>query len=153
MFLYQKNFHHLKNYSFFTLSLFLLLLADEKLLETISVSFIHASAKDDYLRLWVMRPRCGGRILSFERLEKCKIPMDQDRKGMRDVIEFFWLVKNVALESQKAILSLKDSNDDAVFDPKSKTFLPDLLKPCPIKPTKMNSCGGIVELDPISFIE
>ncbi|KAI8338156.1 hypothetical protein BC941DRAFT_470151 [Chlamydoabsidia padenii] len=63
------------------------------LLEGISVTFVHSSAKDDFLQLWVMRPRCGGAILSLECVAKVMIPLDQqDMIGVKNVNDFFWLV-------------------------------------------------------------
>ncbi|CAO3601378.1 unnamed protein product [Absidia cylindrospora] len=65
------------------------------------------------------------------------------------VIEFFWLVRNTLLKSQKAVASLMESSNNNVFATKSAS----LLKPMPIKPKKDTSCNGSVNLDPISFIK
>ncbi|CAO3588618.1 unnamed protein product [Absidia cylindrospora] len=122
--------------------------ADPTLLETVSVSFIHSSAKDDYVRLWVMGPRSGGEVLSFER----KIPMDpKDMTGIRDVIDF-WMVKSTVLPSQNAIVSLMKSNNENAFNMNSGS-LTSFLEPTPIKPKKDTNCSGIVDLDPVSFLE
>ncbi|CAO3588397.1 unnamed protein product [Absidia cylindrospora] len=100
-----------------------------------------------------MRPQCGGAILSFERVAKCKIPLDShDRTGIRNVINFFWLVKDALMKSQEAVTTLMESNDDNIFLSKSTTSLPKLLKPMPIKPSHDYMCDGIAQLDPVSII-
>ncbi|KAG0175042.1 hypothetical protein DFQ28_002324 [Apophysomyces sp. BC1034] len=110
--------------------------ANANLLEDISVNFIHTSAKE--------------RVVTY------KLTLDsQDSAGIRDAIEFFWLVKDILMKSQRAVTSLMKSNNENSFDfelvTNSRTPLPTLLKPTLIKPNKGAVCDGIVDSDPISF--
>ncbi|KAF7732351.1 hypothetical protein EC973_005247 [Apophysomyces ossiformis] len=128
--------------------------ADTSLIEQVQVLFVHTGGRDDKIRLWVMKPQFMGRIISFERVKSCSIPVERnDTSAFRDVIEFFWLVKQLLVQSVNAVEALRKSNDDNVFntDFSPKESLASLLEPTPFKPDKSLSCGGIVDLDPVSF--
>ncbi|CAO3596130.1 unnamed protein product [Absidia cylindrospora] len=54
--------------------------ADQELVNNLCVLFLHASGKDDYLRLWVMKPCFGGSALTFERMDKALITTNKNDK-------------------------------------------------------------------------
>ncbi|KAI9310538.1 hypothetical protein BX666DRAFT_2006883 [Dichotomocladium elegans] len=128
--------------------------ADKSLIEKVQVIFVHTSARDDKIRVWVMKPQCMGRIISFERVKSCTIPTGRtDITELKGVIEFFWLVKELLAESVNGIEALRKSNDDNILttDLDRSASLKSFLNPTPMKPDKKLQCDGIVDLDPVSF--
>ncbi|KAG0166937.1 hypothetical protein DFQ28_001040 [Apophysomyces sp. BC1034] len=131
--------------------------ADPELMEEVRVFFLHASGKDDCVRLWIMRPAARGELLTFERFRKVQIkPNAEDKKAIVDVARFFWDLKGLLEKACEAITNLNRSNYENVFDFEQQqlgTPLNHLLKPKPVKPQKQSHCNGITDLDPVSFTE
>ncbi|KAF7720617.1 hypothetical protein EC973_006929 [Apophysomyces ossiformis] len=129
--------------------------ADAKLLEDLSVVFLHASGKDKCLRAWVMRPVLGGKHLSFERVLKCEIdPNPSEVNATLNTLKFFWKLKILLEQSVAALAALKESHEQYLIyndEDETRTSLRDLLRPSPMKPKK-NDCVGIAELDPSSSL-
>lgn len=49
---------------------------------------------DDCVRFWVMRPRHGGRIITFERMDKVTITINyNDKREVIELINFVWKMK------------------------------------------------------------
>ncbi|KAI8137769.1 hypothetical protein BJV82DRAFT_633938 [Fennellomyces sp. T-0311] len=130
---------------------------DSSLMGDIRVFFVHASAKDQYIRLWSMRSVNEGEFISFERVMKVKVDPDHENvSGIHDVIEFFVHAKILLQRSCDALQALKRSHEEYVY--KSKEYkekhipLNKLLKAKPVKPNKADHLKNIGELDPSSSL-
>ncbi|KAF7722698.1 hypothetical protein EC973_002861 [Apophysomyces ossiformis] len=128
--------------------------AEPSLADEIRVFFLHSSAKDDYIRLWIMRPVLQGQFISFERHSKVKINKDRhNQRAVLDVVEFFLNLQQLLQRCMNAIEALKKSHESYIYEEKrDRKPLIDLLKPKPLKPIKTEHYKDIVDLDPVSFL-
>ncbi|KAI8144681.1 hypothetical protein BJV82DRAFT_55967 [Fennellomyces sp. T-0311] len=128
--------------------------ANRELLHSISAIFVQASGKDDCVRTWLMKPAGNGDLVTFERVQKARFSVNaKDRASIREIIDFFFTLKNLIEKSVASITALKESHDDHVLDgTRSGVRLDDMLKPTPLKPKKTQGhYGKISVLDPPSF--
>ncbi|KAI7852235.1 hypothetical protein BDC45DRAFT_571185 [Circinella umbellata] len=110
--------------------------ADKSLIDVAKVLFVHSSVR-----------------VSYERIAKCSIPTKYDSCKLRNVIEFFWMVKELLHECVQGIEKLKESNDKNVWDTDyiRGTRLSSMLTASPYKPDKTISTTGLSDLDPVSI--
>ncbi|KAI8079949.1 uncharacterized protein BX664DRAFT_317841 [Halteromyces radiatus] len=121
--------------------------ADKELINDLRILFLHASAKDNHVRLWVMKPCHNGTAITFERMDKVTITTNKNDKGDAiELIKFFWQLKGMLERSRAAINNLKNSSDTNILlmqgddtEPKP-SFLPSLLKPRSMKSKYDNDC-------------
>ncbi|SAM09639.1 hypothetical protein [Absidia glauca] len=112
--------------------------ADKELMKDLRVLFIHSGATSNHLRLWVMKPRLDGNVVTFERMMKTSITTDSDDgQTTLQVIRFFWKVKGMLERSVAAINELRKSNNLNLMmrmnDMERSLLLPSYLKPKPVR--------------------
>ncbi|KAI9253503.1 hypothetical protein BDA99DRAFT_172190 [Phascolomyces articulosus] len=122
-----------------------------ELVQNLRVLFLHASGRDDCLRLWIMRPSLNGTVVKFERVLKEELVIDRTRVSpITNIIQFLYKVKLHYDVAVSALNELKNSDDQNSMK-KNKDSLVGFLSPAPFKPNrKNNQCAGIAILDPTS---
>ncbi|KAG0176078.1 hypothetical protein DFQ29_006598 [Apophysomyces sp. BC1021] len=130
--------------------------ADHALLENVQVLFIHTSVKDHAVRLWIMKPAAGSKVLSFQRFEKIEVnEVRTDLTSLMHVINSFWVVKDQVEKATTTIEILRQFHENNFFELIGQnwmTKLADLLQPKPIKPCKKGTHSGVADMDLVSFL-
>ncbi|ORZ07336.1 hypothetical protein BCR42DRAFT_152556 [Absidia repens] len=129
--------------------------ADPTLLNKTSVLFLHASSRDNNIRLWRMAPTKCGKLLLLERLDKSSICLDPGDVGaMINLMQFLWSVKFHTEQAIAGVKALKASHGKRISSNQYRDLPPlvSYIHPTAIKPKKTESVSRMCDLDPVSFL-